>query len=153
MEDRNSRPSVAVSYVGVEASMRKLETYIAEKGPFDGILGFSQGGAAAAVLCAQNPHSFKFAVIISGFVPRDEALLKCLEEARQPLALSGLQSLHVWGTKDTLVDNKRSRELLDYFGEAAKHFEHTGGHFVPSGGEFRRHLLRFITEESSQSPT
>mmetsp|Transcript_39249 Transcript_39249/g.62877 ORF Transcript_39249/g.62877 Transcript_39249/m.62877 type:complete len:140 (+) Transcript_39249:60-479(+) len=67
-QDRNSRPSVAVSYVGVEASMRKLETYIAEKGPFDGILGFSQGGAAAAVLCAQNPHSFKFAVIISGWV-------------------------------------------------------------------------------------
>ncbi|XP_046738474.1 esterase OVCA2 isoform X2 [Diprion similis] len=40
--------------VGLEESLRSVEKCFEEKGPFDGILGFSQGAAFVAILCAMQ---------------------------------------------------------------------------------------------------
>ncbi|VFQ84904.1 unnamed protein product [Cuscuta campestris] len=39
---------------GFDESLSYLKTKVSEGGPFDGILGFSQGAAMAALLCAQK---------------------------------------------------------------------------------------------------
>ena len=56
-------------YVGWDASLVYLQQLIAELGPFDGVVGFSQGGAVAGLLMASEP-SLRFAVCISGFQSR-----------------------------------------------------------------------------------
>lgn len=45
-----------------------LDAYVAEHGPFDGLLGFSQGAAYAPVYFALNPTMFQFMVLFSGYV-------------------------------------------------------------------------------------
>jgi hypothetical protein len=59
-----------MTYEGVEKSLLVLEAFIQTQGPFDGIIGFSQGAAMAAILIdrlrAKQGFQFKFACFISG---------------------------------------------------------------------------------------
>lgn len=74
-------------YVGWESTIHSLAQLSREQGPFDGILGFSQGGSAAAVVAAAIEHPallskldtiqtepLKFMISVSGFRPNDAAL-------------------------------------------------------------------------------
>ncbi|WFD22124.1 dihydrofolate reductase [Malassezia equina] len=75
-------------YVGWEATVQSLAQVSREHGPFDGILGFSQGGCTAAVVAAAIEHPellpkhiepiqsspLKFMISVSGFRPQDPAL-------------------------------------------------------------------------------
>lgn len=45
-------PSVVFTYSEVEAAIEKLETFVAEHGPFDALLGFSQGAIVATLATA-----------------------------------------------------------------------------------------------------
>ncbi|KAK0552224.1 hypothetical protein OC846_002975 [Tilletia horrida] len=45
-------------------------------GPFDGVFGFSQGAAMAAMLCMDYPHMFKFAAFFCGGRPYDRDTLQ-----------------------------------------------------------------------------
>ena len=51
----------------------KFNAIVAKDGPFDGIMGYSQGGAAVAVYLSHfktyNPLPFKWAVTFCGYVP------------------------------------------------------------------------------------
>ncbi|GAB5360619.1 hypothetical protein AAMO2058_000642700 [Amorphochlora amoebiformis] len=147
MEDRSSRPSIALRYTGARHSLDVLKTHLDENGPYDGVFGFSQGASAAALLCAKYPSSFRFAVLVSGFVPRDEELAHMLRKAQaKEKGIQMLRSLHVFGANDTLVLPERSRELAGFFGDSAETHQHTGGHFVPSGVEFRKKLKEFLSD-------
>ncbi|RYH25291.1 hypothetical protein EON65_15660 [archaeon] len=58
-----------------DASLKYLLDLIAEKGYFEGILGFSQGAAMATVLLEHYrsndlPCPFKFAIMIAGVEPK-----------------------------------------------------------------------------------
>lgn len=62
------------TYEGFSFALQYIADYIKKNGPYDGILGFSQGGAMAAIvtntvheLVPTHPH-FKVAVFFSGFV-------------------------------------------------------------------------------------
>ena len=46
----DSRPAISSAYVGVEESLEHLENVCKTQGPFDGVLGFSQGATLAALL-------------------------------------------------------------------------------------------------------
>ncbi|EGD76602.1 hypothetical protein PTSG_07719 [Salpingoeca rosetta] len=64
------------SYVGLQESIARVQEVIAEQGPFDGMLAFSQGAQFLAILCAQAQLARargevpaidpKFAIFISG---------------------------------------------------------------------------------------
>ena len=67
-------------YEGLHFSTEMLIQYLKSNGPFDGILGFSQGAAMVARLsylqCANHPSFensalFKFAILIGGIAPMD----------------------------------------------------------------------------------
>ena len=91
------------SYIGWSSSVDRLIAHIQDEGPFDGVLGFSQGSALVCLtlaLCFQKGiclRGLKFAMLYSGYLPSPPEL---------PAWLSGtvaLPSLHVWGESDAQV--------------------------------------------------
>mmetsp|Transcript_52571 Transcript_52571/g.87241 ORF Transcript_52571/g.87241 Transcript_52571/m.87241 type:complete len:226 (-) Transcript_52571:111-788(-) len=125
------------TYRGWYESCRALSA-IWERERFDGVFGFSQGAAAAAMLCAEMRPKPKFAILVSGFVPRDH------EAAAELLAgISGVSSLHVLGKADEIVVPSRSRALAKLFSDAVI-VEHEGGHMIPSGASVRQHVATFV---------
>lgn len=117
-------------YEGVDAAIAALAEYVKEYGPFDGVVGFAQGGVLAAVLAAMQPHpvfAFRFAICISAFPSRAAAHA----EFMRPAAIA-VPALHVLGLNDILVTPDRSIALFEAFDPStAKLIKHAGGHFVP----------------------
>ncbi len=61
-------------YKGVKDTIKHVSSAISDYGPFDGILGFSQGGVLATLICAinGNPKQFMEALdmgVFSSFTP------------------------------------------------------------------------------------
>ena len=133
--------SAETTYVGwTESRVRLVEMWESQK--FDGILGFSQGAGAAAMLCAElRPQ---FGIFVSGFVPRDQQAAAAL--------LSGVDdvpTLHVFGEGDTLVEPERSRALSECFADSTV-IVHEGGHMLPSSGVVRRQVVDFLERVESR---
>ncbi|KAJ1616927.1 serine hydrolase FSH [Pavlovales sp. CCMP2436] len=141
-EADGTRPSQSMRYAGWDESQTKLEELFAEQGHFDGILAFSQGAAAAAVLLAAlsaQERPVAFAILVSGFIPRDESVSRLLR-AGPKLAVA---TLHCCGEADTLVPASVTGELASLF-EAPVVFKHTGGHVVPGNAPFRAAIKLFV---------
>ena len=128
----------------------------ANQGPFDGVLGFSQGASAAALALALVPslrETVAFAILFSGFAPLDPTASAALFGPRDDGGgggggggdtLRGVRSLHVWGTADGMVSRERFEELRSAFRTPEPEtFEHDGGHGVPFSKEFRAALKAF----------
>ena len=118
------------TYDGWDESREKLRR-LWEEEQCEGIVGFSQGAAAAAMLCADlcsDPAARKpkFAIIVAGFVPRDQNAAASLLAG-----VAGVPTLHVWGKQDDLVIPERSKALSDLFTDAVT-CEHEGGHTTPT---------------------
>ena len=140
------RPSVSRSAVGFDASLQLLQDYVREHGPFDGVLGFSQGAATAGLLLAALPSSFRWAVLVAGFVPHDDALAARVEGAA-PLPHAVLS---VSGDADALVSRERVQRLASCFDPSrARMFTHPGGHGIPSNAAFRQAVRDFIAESTN----
>jgi hypothetical protein len=124
--------------------MRGVEAY-------DGVLGFSQGAAMAALLVAHlqtNPEpgltNPRFGVFISGFDMTNADTFQPLMNQAGRIELEG--SLHISGVRDTLVIPERTKAMMDKFfdPELAQWHPHSGGHVVPSSSGDRRLILDFI---------
>lgn len=64
--------------VGLDRSLQRIIDYMNEQGPFDGIVGFSQGTNIATRLAHKQQtspesfrHTFKFVILIGGVPPKD----------------------------------------------------------------------------------
>ena len=133
-------------------SHRFLHDIIDDEGPFEGVLGFSQGATVAASILfehvmqpdpEQPEPPFKFAVFISGTPPWDiygppnEG-----EKATQPMkavlpsthaARIDIPTAHIMGRKDVLC-RESAKSLLAICNERkAKVYDHQGSHIVPRG--------------------
>lgn len=124
-------------YDGWEASMRLLEAHL----PADGVIGFSQGGAAAGLFAALHGRALRFAICISGFPSR--------ADAHRHLCVPGsvdLPSLHVYGEQDALMNRERTLALAGCFVDPVI-LAHRGGHFFPElwpVDAMRAFLLAFL---------
>ncbi|KAK8185046.1 serine hydrolase-domain-containing protein [Phyllosticta capitalensis] len=156
------------SYEGLETGFAKMAQVLKEEGPFDGVIGFSQGGAAAGMLAsilepgrkeafekAQEKGGMpypqvmdgvhpplKFAVSFSGFAPAANELYQAFYEPKIKTPM-----LHFLGSLDTVVEESRSLRLA----EACEKKEgrivyHPGGHFLPSQKQPVSALVGFIRE-------
>lgn len=124
---------------GWETSLAHLRRIVSEQGPFDGVLGFSQGAAVAAALCRysttakalgdENAFAFRFAVLCSGFLSPAEGR----QEANRHLI--DLPSLHVFGSlkgNDRQIEVAESERLAERF--EPRHrvvVRHSAGHIIP----------------------
>ena len=102
----------------------------AHGGPFDGIIGFSQGAALGALLAATRADgpgasvpalaALKFLLVAGAFVM--PGFPRALQE--------DLPSLHVMSVQDTCVNAAASADLARLFSASARH-THEQGHALP----------------------
>jgi predicted esterase len=143
-----ARASLSYQYKGVDRSLERILKVVDERGPFDGVLGFSQGAAMAALLCLRPPRRppFRYAILVSGFVPRDPHW----SEAFEAPPASSLASLHVYGQTDESVPPPSCLRLARCFVDPVVH-AHPGGHAVPSDATFRALLKEFVASHAPKS--
>jgi len=127
------------NYLDWDKTVDYLNDVLKKEGPFDGIVGFSQGGCLTGILASafenpdrlpglqlpKNQGPFKFAVAVSGFRSRDKVHQKLFEKPIETPVL------HVLGRADQIVDLERSQTLVDVCNNSRVEL-HDGGHSLPS---------------------
>ncbi|KAK3241452.1 hypothetical protein CYMTET_48802 [Cymbomonas tetramitiformis] len=125
---------MVVGVSGAEESLELVKRLWERDGPFDGIMGFSQGAMLAAVVVAKalsdEDYSVRprFGVFCGAAFPLPFATL--LEEPREECSGS-IPTLHVMGKTDQINPPQQGNKLADCFPEA-KILWHEGAHTVPS---------------------
>lgn len=107
-----------------DISLAYLKQVWEKEGPFDGILGFAQGGTMASIMPCKgfNPQ---FLILISSYFPRaDDFKFMDVENSLTT------PSIHIFGRNDILVIPERSKKLHQMF-KSGILIEHKGGHFTP----------------------
>jgi len=106
----------------IAKSMGLVERFVNDNGPFDGLLGFSQGGALANIVTSHHCSMFKLLVIISGYNKRNDK--HC------PTCNPHVRYVHIYGKNDKMVRPEQSLKMADEL--PGKVFHHDQGHVVPS---------------------
>ena len=143
----------AAQRYGWEQSLARLDEVTAAAGPFDGVLGFSQGAAVAAALASRRPESFSFVVLASGFESPAAPVVADSADG----AVSAVPSLHIYGDGSAEGDVgyggadgarvAREAEALAARFDAASRVvvRHRCGHIMPTDKEalvvYRKFLL------------
>ncbi|XP_047491263.1 esterase CG5412-like [Penaeus chinensis] len=143
-----------IIYRGFEESVLAIERHVQSCGPFDGILGFSQGATMVGLLCGLKQQKklnfdFKFAILFAGFCSRSQAHQEIYKE--QII----LPSLHVIGETDQIIPIEEGERLTGHFLNPTI-LRHKGGHHVPSSGpqkdvyrdSYRQFLESFTSNEN-----
>ncbi|KAJ5288836.1 Serine hydrolase FSH [Penicillium angulare] len=176
---RRSNTANPPLYTGIEEGLASVAKVLKEEGPFDGVIGFSQGAALAGMVAAllepgrkeafahfvtqkgqdiglPFPAQFgmpdfshpqlKFAICYSGFRAPGERYRAFYENPSIQTPL-----LHVLGTLDAVVDDSRSRALIDAcVGNPEQDGSvvwHPGGHFLPSQRPYLDAAVQFIRKQ------
>lgn len=133
------------SSLGLEQSLEVVQMAVKELGPFDGILGFSQGAALVAMLCSLQEQKldptfdFRFAILVAGFrsaCAQHQYFYKDVNIT--------VPSLHVFGQHDKVIQEQMSRDLLPLF-PGAQVLNHQGGHFVPAASAHKHIYQEFLS--------
>ncbi|KAG5939127.1 hypothetical protein E4U53_007873, partial [Claviceps sorghi] len=158
------------AYLLLEEGMTAIARAVDEADGVDGICGFSQGGAAAALAAAalepgravppgtddatarwvcrlreaNRGRAVRFAVSYSGFW----APVASLQFLYEPPIETPM--LHYLGSLDTVVEEGRSRALVDRCVDATT-VVHPGGHHVPVAKEWVMPLAAFIKQHAQDS--
>ncbi|MFI4994166.1 MAG: hypothetical protein ACHQAQ_00085 [Hyphomicrobiales bacterium] len=153
----------AKRYQGWPATLDAVLSVFMRQGPFDGVLGFSQGAALTALLVglrsrgraagnapalpaketSSQPEAlaFGFAVMIGGFVSADRELARLYDERSN----YELPSAHIIGRSDTVVPREASLALASKF-ENPLILEHEGGHVIPKAPQMRERFQTFLED-------
>lgn len=143
---------MAVQYNGIERSEAFIEHVFETQGPFDGLVGFSQGAVMAAALAAmqkggaalQGAPALRFVLLFAGA----RTTFPKHSEAMQASKIA-VPSCHVYGEKDQI--KKYSADLVPAF-ENSVVLVHERGHVVPQLEAPQLHALRaFLQSVSSPS--
>ncbi|KAF4443748.1 DUF341 domain-containing protein [Fusarium austroafricanum] len=123
----------------VLAAIDDLSEYIAEEGPFDGVLGFSQGASLAAMIIARarhsNPAPFQFAIFFCAGLPYCEKALSLgklkmlrVEDTKGPVI--HVPTANIFGKKDPDVSAAKAlADLCQPWGRVV--LDHGAGHEIP----------------------
>lgn len=138
----NAMDRTALS-TGYQESLQVVKEKFASEGPFDGVIGFSQGASLVSLLCIlrSNPTEgiqFKFAILMAGF--------KSLVSPHAVLYDTRIDcpSFHTIGATDGVIPTQASEDLLATFIDGVA-YRHDGGHYVPSSPQLRTAILEFLT--------
>lgn len=138
---------------GWEKSWECLQRVFQDLGPFDGVLGFSQGAAVVAALCSLR-HTrplnndvidaavhFRFAVLCSGYsspVPLHAKITSSEAGIRCP-------SLHIYGGQDRQIGSEMSEQLASLFHRDDRVIiKHDYGHIIPTKPEYIEQYVHFL---------
>ncbi|KAL8746516.1 MAG: hypothetical protein Q9184_007736, partial [Pyrenodesmia sp. 2 TL-2023] len=164
-----------IVYTGLQDGLARIAQTIKDDGPFDGVIGFSQGACAAGMVASllesgrkgafngsssqeaereTFPSSFmfddtkpqpplRFAIIYGGFPAPGQRYAAFYEP---PLKTP---TLHFLGTLDGVVEEARSRALVERCGKAIVAV-HPGGHFMPSQRPWLDAAVSFIRDNADK---
>jgi pimeloyl-ACP methyl ester carboxylesterase len=149
-------------YEGWRRTIDAIVSSFALQGPFDGVLGFSQGAALASLLGGLRSNggragsepagpiggfsshgeslAFDFAVMVGGFVVADAELARLYGERS-----NDLPSAHIIGRSDSVVPKAASLALASKFKDPLI-LEHEGGHVIPDAPHIRQGFRGFLEE-------
>lgn len=132
-----------------------------EKQRFDGVFGFSQGGALAAITAAvlERPALYpsflrdgkpihpplQFCISVSGFRLIDPVTTRILTPSFKTL------TLHILGEKDTIVPTRGTQALVA-LSENCRMIKHDGAHIVPLTASWTAFYCDFIENPSFDIP-
>ncbi|KAM9321435.1 esterase OVCA2 [Gastrophryne carolinensis] len=127
---------------GLEESLQTVAQAFSELGPFNGILGFSQGAALVAMLCALKKQgdprfSFDFAILVAGFKSLASEHSSYYQE---PITVP---TLHVYGDTDRVIPGELSQELASHFVNPVL-LTHPGGHYIPVNAAQKKVYFTFL---------
>ncbi|CAB3406393.1 unnamed protein product [Caenorhabditis bovis] len=131
--------------IGFDESIAEVLKFIEQNGPFDGLMGFSQGASMAHLLIAKaqlgeiDLKGIRFAIFFSGFLS-----LSTMHDNLTQLRIVDLPSLHLYGNADEIVASSKSELLADRFEIPAIRINHEGGHFVPTLSKQRAIVNEFL---------
>ena len=135
-------------YDTIKESVEYIIDYINQNGPFDGLLGFSQGAVVCVTMLLKIPtwpllpSCIKF-VILVGCPPLADPKIKSF--TANFCKQDSLPTLHISGRNDTLIPTESSEIVFQYFNPLqAEFYVHNGGHFCPGDGDSRQKLREFL---------
>ena len=159
-----------IIYKGIEEGLAAIAHCIREEGPFEGVIGFSQGAAAASMVASllegeQRVRGFEEAEKHGGMEypnPFREADGFAQAPMKFAIVYSGFRApgerydgfytpkiktrtLHFIGQVDTVVEEERSRVLVGCC-EQERAVVHPGGHFLPSQRPWLDACVGFVRE-------
>jgi predicted esterase len=139
---------------GLKESLEIIDNVLDTQGPWDGILGFSQGASIASLVAAREcrkraKRRFTFVICCSGY----PSPLRTKEHEE----IVSMPSLHVYGAtkQDRQISEPESKSLWEQF-DATKRvlLRHTAGHVIPSTRLAATRMAEFIAwareEESTE---
>ncbi|WWD16486.1 hypothetical protein CI109_100912 [Kwoniella shandongensis] len=144
-------------YQHFDETVTYVHDYLLRHPPFDGVMGFSQGGVMASLLCAMidKPHlhpnfpadpsinQFKFMIAASSFVPFIKAHLAPQFLPYYPLP-SSLVTLHIAGAKDSVIPQEETRFLASRCLDSRLEI-HPGGHYWPLKPEWKTFISTYMS--------
>ena len=136
--------------LGFQASIDAIQTAFEEQGPFDGLLGFSQGAAfipLLGVLKQREPAGriqFRFAILVAAF----KSLVSPHSEYYTTSPTLDVPSFHMIGTNDAVIPAQVSEELAATC-ERATVYRYDGGHYIPASGQLKTALVEFLAPFST----
>lgn len=138
------------TYFLPESTTTFLHNYIIENGPFDGVVGFSQGAGLAGYLMTdfngllnlttEEQPTLKFFMSFSGFrfVPE-------IYQRQYNDNVITIPSLHVRGELDTVTEPQKIQALFNSCSENSRTLLiHGGGHFVPNSRGFVKKVVDWL---------
>jgi predicted esterase len=149
----------------MEQSIQHVLAHIDKHGPYDGLVGFSQGAALVTILCMLNCcPDVRFVMLFGGYPATQHLPLQqdnhfftdiFSKYAKGSVMLNGGQlidmpSLHVWGTADVQVPSENSLALSKLYKDPVVHI-HDGGHFIPTMPECRILYRDFVRTHQERS--
>lgn len=138
------------SYKLPQTTIDYLHNFVIENGPFDGVLGFSQGAGVAGYLVTdfngllnvtlEQQPPLHFFMAFSGFRFRPECYQSQYDN--HPITIP---SLHVQGELDTITEPFKVEALFNSCTPETRTFlKHAGGHYVPNSRGFAKKVVDWL---------
>lgn len=129
-------------YEGMEAAIEFVTGVIDAQGPFDILVGFSQGAVMATLLGlwyakTQQPQPWKLTMCFNGLRAHGSNCVPLLQDANEQVVRLDCPSVHVFGLQDPLIED--AKKLAGHYQDCAGDgkrikllLEHDSGHRFPS---------------------
>lgn len=151
---RGSSEKAILEYDIPQTTFDYLHDYIIENGPFDGIIGFSQGAGLGGYITmdinnilnldSKQQPPLKFFISFSGFrlePPKYQAYYEKINNKDNHVPAS----LHIQGELDAVVSEARVMRLYKTWPEDKRTLlKHPGSHFIPNSKPFVTQVCNWI---------
>ncbi|XP_030369356.1 esterase GA18864 [Scaptodrosophila lebanonensis] len=129
---------------GFQESLRVVEEAWKKDGPFQGLLGFSQGACFVGLICGLAKKKLtsirpEFAVLASGFISGSLVHMSAYEERIT------IPTLHIYGLTDEIISKDMSESLAAHF-KNVEVLEHNGGHYFPATAQQKQTYINFFQD-------